>query len=38
LRSSTSIPIVSLPDFDDDAEVATEGKLEAVVLAWHAQL
>ncbi len=30
--------IVALPDFDDDPEVATEGKLEAVVLAWHAQL
>jgi FeS assembly protein IscX len=30
--------IVALPDFDDDPAVATEGKLEAVVLAWHAQL
>ncbi len=30
--------IAALPDFDDDPEDATEGKLEAVVMAWHAQL
>jgi FeS assembly protein IscX len=30
--------IVALPGFADDPDAATEGKLEAVVLAWHAQL
>ena len=30
--------IVELPDFDDDPEAASEAKLEAIVLAWHAEL
>jgi FeS assembly protein IscX len=30
--------IVDLPDFDDDPEAASEAKLEAIVLAWHAEL
>lgn len=30
--------IVELPGFGDDPGAATEGKLEAVVLAWHEQL
>jgi FeS assembly protein IscX len=30
--------VVDLPEFDDDPEDATEGKLEAIVLAWHDQL
>jgi len=30
--------IVELPDFDDDSEAASEAKLEAIVLAWHAEL
>jgi FeS assembly protein IscX len=30
--------IVALPGFSGDPDEATEGKLEAVVLAWHAQL
>ena len=29
--------IVGLPDFTDDPDAATEAKLEAVVMAWHAQ-
>jgi FeS assembly protein IscX len=30
--------IVELPEFDDDPEAASEAKLEAIVLAWHAEL
>jgi len=30
--------IIALPGFDDDPDAATEGKLEAIVMAWHAQL
>jgi FeS assembly protein IscX len=30
--------IVALPGFDDDPAESTEGKLEAIVLAWHDQL
>lgn len=30
--------IVALPGFTDDPDGATEAKLEAVVMAWHAQL
>ena len=29
--------IVGLPDFSDDPDTATEAKLEAIVMAWHAQ-
>jgi FeS assembly protein IscX len=29
--------IAALPDFDDDPDEASEGKLEAVVVAWHDQ-
>ena len=27
--------ITALPDFDDDPEASTEGKLEAIQMAWH---
>ncbi len=30
--------IVALPGFDSDPADSTEGKLEAIVLAWHDQL
>jgi FeS assembly protein IscX len=30
--------IVDLPEFDDDPEAASEARLEAIVLAWHAEL
>ena len=30
--------ICALPGFADDPDASTEGKLEAIVLAWHAQL
>jgi FeS assembly protein IscX len=29
--------ILSLPDFDDDPDEASEARLEAVVVAWHDQ-
>jgi FeS assembly protein IscX len=30
--------VVDLPEFEDDPDAANESKLEAIVLAWHAQL
>ena len=30
--------IAALSEFADDPDDATEGRLEAVVMAWHAQL
>ncbi len=30
--------VCALPDFGDDPGASTEGKLEAIVMAWHAQL
>lgn len=30
--------VIELPDFDDDPDAASEEKLEAIVLAWNAQL
>lgn len=30
--------VVALPGFGDDPEAASEPTLEAIVMAWHAQL
>lgn len=30
--------VLDLPEFEDDPDAANESKLEAIVLAWHAQL
>ena len=30
--------VIELPDFKDDPKKSTEGKLEAIQMAWHAEV